>query len=161
MQPEKLICLWQYSNSGKTETINRLTGLMIADDAQIILCERTDKNSKDNRFILAYKNKKICITTRGDAFKYIEEDFKIFEDNFPTEKPFLFICASHIKDSGVHFLQNYIDKENIYWFGKALLSCQEQNKSPELEKIRSRINFCDAENILFFINELIDKDGAI
>lgn len=74
----KVIALYGRANCGKTETLTKLSNLILTANPNGSIIP--DINGGDSRFILSYHNKTICICTAGDNPNIIEKNF-----NFANE----------------------------------------------------------------------------
>ncbi len=145
----KVLVLWGKSNNGKSETILKLIDLLVLSGAEIENPENLSRRARDKWVVLRYKDKLIGITTRGDARKVLEIDFK----NFANCE--ICVCATHLYGGTVKFIEENYCENNIYWLRKSAFSVGAINdeKCNDLETKYQYLNKRQAEDMLYLLNE--------
>ncbi len=112
----KVLALWGKKDSGKSSTILRLVGLMMADGAAILRCGQPWKSTTDWWFVLNYRGRTYGITSRGDADDMLAEDFA---DMGVCNR---YVCSTRTKEGTVDFLKERFLPDEIYWLRQVTLN---------------------------------------
>ncbi len=137
---KKIIALYRRANTGKTNTLNHLIGLL--DKTQEVY---GDDLAKDRRVSIAYGNKEIAVTTWGDNGNELNENIKFFEEGNCD----ILVTATRTWGGSSEKLNDYASKNGIkiVWI--------EKNTSIILKDL---INQTQAKDIQAVINSLINND---
>ncbi len=137
---KKIIALYRRANTGKTNTLNHLIGLL--DKTQEVY---GDDLAKDRRVSIPYGNKKIAVTTWGDNGNELNENIKFFEGGNCD----ILVTATRTRGGSSEKLNDYASKNGIkiVWI--------EKNTSIILKDL---INQTQAKDIQAVINSLINND---
>ena len=97
----KVLVLNGNNNAGKSTTIYELIKLFPKDCVEEIKIRRLYKNSSrkcpEASVVAKYKDKTICITTKGDNLDCVMEEIKYFKDKgYNPYKCDLFVCACRL-----------------------------------------------------------------
>ena len=133
---KQIIALCGRSNTGKTNTLNYLIGLLDkSQEADITALTR------DRRVVISYNNKKIAITTCGDNGEELKRNIKFFEENGCD----ILVTATRSKGETKDIINRYAQKikTNIIWIEKNIA-----------RRLTARINQTQAEDIQAVINNL-------
>ncbi len=134
---KQIIALCKRSNTGKTNTLNYLIGLLDKSQEADIITAPTG----DRRVVISYNNKKIAITTCGDNGEELNKNIKFFEENGCD----ILVTATRSKGKTKEIISNYAQKikANIIWIEKNIA-----------QRLTDRINQTQAEDIQAVINNL-------
>ena len=133
---KQIIALCGRSNTGKTNTLNYLIGLLDkSQEADITALTR------DRSVVISYNNKKIAITTCGDNGEELEKNIKFFEENTCD----ILVTATRSKGETRKIISNYASK-----IGTGITRI-EKNIA---QRLTDRINQTQAEDIQAVINNL-------
>lgn len=151
----KVLALWGKPNNGKSETILKFVDLLIAHGAEIESTKNSRFNAKDKWLVLKYKNKLIGITSRGDTRDLLEEDFNNFK------KCDICICATHTRGATVKFIEETYCSNNIYWLRKSTLCFGTNNENNFIKFGYEYLNRRQAEDMLYFLENMLLNKGVI
>jgi len=177
----KVIGLIGLKDCGKTQTLKMLTHKFNERKAIIVRHEyKKDfdfRIKEDNRYVIIYKDKRICVCTYGDTTEDIDDNIELFKDNkdFPKEnQTCIAISAVRIYPKRVEVTENHklkytgdlckkskyriealekFAKDNgteVIWFEKTKASHHEKESEEA-----SNEKMCD--EIMKKIDELIDE----
>lgn len=134
---KQIIALDRRSNTGKTNTLNYLIGLLDKSQEADIITAPT----RDRSVVISYNNKKIAITTCGDNGEELERNINFFEENTCD----ILVTATRSKGKTKEIISNYAQKikTNIIWIEKNIA-----------QRLTDRINQTQAEDIQAVINNL-------
>ena len=133
---KQIIALCGRSNTGKTNTLNYLIGLLDkSQEADITALTR------DRRVVISYNNKKIAITTCGDNGEELKKNIKFFVENACD----ILVTATRSKGETRKIISNYASK-----IGTGITRI-EKNIA---QRLTDRINQTQAEDIQAVINNL-------
>ena len=133
---KQIIALCRRSNTGKTNTLNYLIGLL--DKSQEVDITAL---ARDRRVVISYNNKKIAITTYGDNGEELERNIKFFEENGCD----ILVTATRSKGETRKIISNYASE-----IGTGITRI-EKNIA---QRLTDRINQTQAEDIQAVINNL-------
>lgn len=151
---KKLIVLYGPENTGKTETLNRLIGLL--DESKKV---EGGKLLEDRRVIAEYKEKgkKIAIATKGDGPKEINENISFF-DGAGECCCDIFITAIRIKTSHPSNNLRYKNLTNkLKELFPSLTVDPIQKKMEESRQKQEEANRSQAKDIKAFIDEICNE----
>ncbi|WP_373818284.1 hypothetical protein [Porphyromonas loveana] len=137
---KKIIALYRRANTGKTNTLNHLIGLL--DKTQEVY---GDDLAKDREKSIRYRNKKIAIRTWGDNGEQLKKNIEFFE----KENCDILVTATRTRGETTEILNDYATKidTKIKWIKKNLA-----------ELLEDLINQTQAKDIQAVIDSLIDSD---
>ena len=158
----KILALWGNGSKGKTTTLNLLTKLLSNNLTQINDQKNPINNrTKDNCYVVMYKEKRIGVTTRGDTKEVLEEDFKWLKSRFNGTGCDLYVCASRSKGSSAFFIKNQVGDEDIFWVSKITISQEKKSGYVTpffIENQQKKVNEKQAESLVGFIDEMIQNN---
>ena len=144
-----ILALQGKSGKGKTTTLNLLIEKLKENDAETKFCKEIPY--KDKCVILDYKEKKVGITTRGDAKYCLEDDFNLLGDDCD-----IYVCAVRTKGETVEFVEEKSKGDTLVFFGKATYDVSKSSElQDKLESKQEKINQYQAQLILCEIEEFL------
>lgn len=149
----KIIALAGVSNSGKTTTLKKVYDFLDAEGKTIF---KESKWRKEQRGIFSYRRKIVCITTRGDSKKILDDDFRWFDKHHKNID--IYICPCHTKGKTIQYVRSKAKKcEDAYIFEK----CYLHNSKKKEREYDCHFTICDdinkkqAEYLINFIKKII------
>lgn len=125
---KKIIALQGKDNTGKTETLKYLLDKILVNGKAVAsernFQARMQRKNWDVWSLLEYHGKCIAITSRGDADRFIKQDFYAMEQEAKVngKEIDIYICAVHTSGKTVDYIQRKAKTLGapVYIYGKTL-----------------------------------------